>query len=472
MSGRPVTAQPRAWGSLLLRLVTTLVVVLGTSARARAQETPHVDPVVPGAPVVTIPPVRSAPQRPLPTRPSGERPRLTAEDVLPARVTTVEIRRSGGLWTTQRLVVLRELGFDDGDRVSPRAWETGNRRLWNTQLFTRVDSWLEQRGDDLVAVFDLTERWTLIPALEARYGGRATWLITGLTEHNLLGRYLGADLLYEYFDGEHGGQIGIRNPRLFDQRLELRAMAGRAMRPRPDFVVRRAIVQGSLHALALDDTLRYGVGFAAFDDGFLQPIEDDSPFNANLPPKMQTVQMEPSLRIGRIDARRIQYDGQTLEVRPHLSATLRDDVITPYTGVVSELLAFRRLWRFTFAARLKAAVQTGTAGAQLDYWLGGLDTIRGFRDNFVRANTYALANAEVRFVVFDTDWLACEAAVFLDASGSRARRGDRAGTLSGGPGIRFFIPRFVASELRIDFPYVMAGGPRGFDLAIGTEPFF
>jgi hypothetical protein len=319
-------------------------------------------------------------------------------------------------------------------------------------------------------VLDIRERWSLIPAFELQHGGRATWFLAGLSEHNLLGRYVQLDTVYEYFDGQHGGHVIYKDPRFLDQRIELRVHGARAMRPRPEFVVQRAILHVGMHKLVRDDTIRYGASIRAFDDGFLQPIEEGA-FNPNLPPHMQTIGIEPSIRFGRIDSKRIQYDGLTFEARPHLHNTFHDGS-HPFGGLQTEVLAFKALWRFTFALRLRSVLQTKTVGTQLDHWIGGLDLIRGYRDNYRRANVYGLANAEVRFVAFDFDLLACELAVFSDLHASRAPDGQRSGTFSVGPGIRFFIPKLVDSELRIDFPFALINGRLQGDISIGTEPFF
>lgn len=403
-------------------------------------------------------------------RAAAEDTHLQPQNVLPARIDEIEIRQGGGLWTTQSFVLRRELPWKVGEQVSLEDWEIGVRRLWNTQIFSRVDGWLESRGGRTVAVFQIEERWSLIPAFELMHGGKALWLRAGLSEHNLFGRYLQVDALYEYFDGQHGGILIYRDPRFLDRRLELRAQASRTMRPRPDFVVQRALARVEVLRLERDDTIRFGAAVQAFDDQFLPSI-DERATGAPRPSAMQTFGIEPSLRFGRVDSKRVQYSGVSFETRPHVHVTIGDGA-TPFGGIMNELLAFRTAWRFTFALRARAAVQTRTAGAQLDYWLGGLDTIRGYRDNFTRANVYGLGNAEVRFVAFDTDWLACELAIFADASASRAPLQKTTSTFGFGPGIRFFIPKLVDSELRFDFPFAIVDGRLRGELAIGTEPFF
>jgi len=401
---------------------------------------------------------------------AAEAVHLEAEKVLPARLDDLEVRQSGGLWTTRASVVERELPWKRGETVSLESWEIGLRRLWNTQIFARVSGFIERRDGRNVAVIQIEERWSLIPAFELMHGGKALWLRAGLSEHNLFGRYLQADALYEYFDGQHGGIFIYKDPRFLGQRLELRVQASRTMRPRPDFVVQRALARVEVHRLERDDTIRFGAALQAFDDGFLPSI-DDRATGAPLPANMQTVGIEPSLRFGRVDSKRVQYSGIAFETRPSVHVTVADGA-RPFGAIVNELLVFKPLWRFTLALRARAVVQTRTAGPQLDHWLGGLDTIRGYRDNYVRSNVYGLGNAELRFVAFDTDYLACELAVFADASASRAPQQRATGTFSFGPGVRFFIPMLVDSELRFDFPFAIVDGRVRGELAVGTEPFF
>jgi len=397
---------------------------------------------------------------------------LAAEAVLPAKVDKLEVRARGGLWGTQLHVFTRELPWKEGDVVDLDAWNVGLRRLWNTQIFAQVRGWLERRDGTLVAVLDIEERWSLIPAFEFSHGGRATWFLAGLSEHNFAGRFVNIDAVYEYFDGVHGGNAIYRDQRFLDRRLELRAQAGRMMRPRPDFVVQRTIARVGLFSLERDDKLRWGGTLHAFDDGFLPSIEEGAVPGAWIPNNMQTLLFEPSIRVGRVDARRIQYNGVTFEVRPQVAATLAAKKAHAWGGFLAELLYYKMIGRFTLAARVRGAAQTKTPGAQLDFWLGGLDPIRGYRDNYVRTNVYLASTAEIRFVVFDFDLLACEAAAFADVSVSRSALGQRQGTFSVGPGIRFFIPKLVDSELRIDLPFAYLGNRFVADLSVATEPFF
>jgi hypothetical protein len=384
---------------------------------------------------------------------------------LPAVVNAVEVN---GLWRTRPFVVPRELPWKPGEVVTPEAWVLGVQRVWNLGIFSRVTSHLEQRGDQRVAVFDLEERWTVNLLFRPSTGGGISQLQVGLYDISTLGRYIETGGFYQRLGQFNGGQLWINQPRLFDRRLQGMLTVDDTARPRLTYANARAHVQLDLIHEQRDD-LHFGgrVEFMADHSLALPGASSDQ----LLPPDSKTLSVGAVLKLGIIDTIRIRQTGASLELRPSINLTTAPG--QPVFGRFwAEALWFRMAGeRWNFAVRGQVGAMTAGLDPQ-HFFLGGLDLIRGFEDNAVNTRLYALANVEVRFIAFDSTWVAFQPAVFLDGEVDREEAPHSArGLASTGIGIRMLCPRLVHSGLRIDMavPLTPVTRPR---LSAGVFQFF
>ncbi len=131
---------------------------------------------------------------------------------------------------------------------------------------------------------------------------------------------------------------------------------------------------------------------------------------------------------------------------------------------------FGRRWNLALRGQVGLAPN---ARVQDRYFLGGLDPgtpptssmempyasgIRGYPDSFVRTESYASFNAEVRFTVFDYMWLALMPAAFVDGAAALRETGTQVvPMLSAGFGIRLLSPRLVRTGVRFDLAVPLVG---------------
>jgi hypothetical protein len=372
---------------------------------------------------------------------------------LPARVDVILIE---GLIRTREYVVRRELGFVEGDVITKAQLDLAVTRLWNTTIFARVDAEVVPQDGRNVVMVRLEDRWTLNPLFSFGSGGNATFFRVGASDNNIAGRFLEAQAQYENFDGFHGGQVILREPRLFNRRLELLVQADRLVRPRRGFSDQRTQGAVELAALADSDRLRIGLRVTAFADRFLPPLDSPPAY----PLGTKTLLFGPGLRIGRVDIIRIRQRGTSFELRPGLGFT-SSNAAGEYVSMTGEVLSFATVGeRWNFAARLRAS-NVSRVPAHLQLFAGGLDVLRGFPDNFVRTQAFALVNLEARFIAFDSTWIALVPTVFVDAIAARAPAGDPGTALSVGGGIRVLIPKFVGTGLRADLAVPLHANLRG-----------
>ncbi len=374
----------------------------------------------------------------------------------PARIDEIRIT---GLARTHQDVVRREIGFREGDVILEDDFDLALTRLWNTTIFAHVRGRVVREGARTVAVFELEDRWSLRPVFSFGSGGGALYFDVGATDNNIAGRFLEATAYYENFNGFDGGYLVLKNPRLFwTRRVELTVQAEQLIRPRPGFADRRALTAIEMAELIDRDRVRVGLRASAFADRFLPPL--DSPPHYPLP--TESFLLEPRFRLGRIDTIRVRQRGATIDLRPGLGFT-SSDVASEYVSMIGEVIAFAmpgKRWNLALRAR---AASVSKVPEHLQLYAGGLDLVRGFPDNYVRTRAYAMANFEARYVAFDSTWVALIPAVFVDVIGARNPQGDGGGALSAGAGVRFVVPKFVASGLRVDLAMPLASSMRSVE---------
>ena len=376
----------------------------------------------------------------------------------PQQIDSVEVK---GISWTKEFVVLRELPWRGGDTVTLEAWELGTTRLWNTELFSRIESKVETRAGKHVAVYELEERFSLNPLFSFGIGGGRWWFRVGANDVNWFGRYLEWGVRYERFDLYNGGQGWLRDPRLFGKRLMGLIQVDYLFRPRPEYVRRRlggtAEVSGELN-----DVTRTGLKLEVFRDEYLDPLEG-APV---LPPMLLAGQLTSFVRMGRVDIVRLRQTGWSFEVRETLGVASSG----LYAQAGFELLWFKLLGeRFNLAVRAQGGLSSD-APPELQFYLGGLDLIRGYADSLIRTQRFALANLEARAVLFDSMWFAVMIAAFAD--GALADDGHAVTPLlSVGGGLRLLVPRLVKTGVRADVAVTLTGRPApGF--SFGVYQFF
>lgn len=367
-----------------------------------------------------------------------------------------------GISWTKESVVLRELPWKAGDTVNEATWELGTTRLWNTDLFSRIEARLEPGDGAYVARYALEERFSLNPLLSFGAGGGKWWLRVGANDVNWLGRYLEWGVRYERFDVYNGGQGWLRDPRLFGRRLMGLVQLDYLFRPRPEYTRRR--LGGAAELLGeLDDWTRVGAKLEVFRDEYLAPLEGE----ARPPPTMVAGQLTGTVRVGRVDTVRLRQKGWSLEVRETLGLPSSGLL---YSQTLLEFLGFALVGtRWNVALRAQAGLSS-EAPTELQYWLGGLDLVRGYADSLVRTPAFALANAEVRATLFDSMWFALQAVGFVD--GAIAAQGGPKGLLSAGGGVRLLVPRLVKTGARADVAVTLLGARPEVGVSLGVFQFF
>lgn len=373
---------------------------------------------------------------------------LAAPFQVPTRVDAVRIEGSS---LTRDDTILRELAFGVPGEVTPADWDLSEKRLWNlgvtAGVFSRVELSLETAPEGNTAVIRLEDRIPAGPVFRFNSGGGRFYLWLGAAYGNVAGRAIEARAFYERFDAYDGFSVSVTDPRFLGQRLSLSLQGEWLCRPRPDFVGRRLAVRLQAEWSPPwwpEDNVRPLLKLEGSSDTFPLAATDRLPLSASM-----AFTVTPGIRLGRVDTVRLRQEGFSLE--PRVGLGFSTDPSAP-TTVKADLEAYAYVLlgsRLNFASRLLVG---GVDGARVQdrFFIGGLDLVRGYLDSEVRATAWAVANAELRVVAFDSTWFAVIPVVFVDGGVAHKDSGGEAWLASVGTGLRLFIPRLARFGARLE----------------------
>jgi outer membrane protein assembly factor BamA len=130
--------------------------------------------------------------------------------------------------TTKDYVILREMSTQEGSPLDTVAIEHDQKRIYNLQLFNKVDVNSIVTGNEATVLVTVSERWYLFP-----------FPVIGFKYHDIKNIYYGAGLMHQNFRGRNekvmiAGAFGFdpwfnfsyRNPKLTDDDLFLQVQVG------------------------------------------------------------------------------------------------------------------------------------------------------------------------------------------------------------------------------------------------------
>lgn len=418
-----------------------------------------------------------------------------------------------GLARTRRYVVTRELLFGQGDYASLSQIEESITRLLNLGIFRDVTWDLVSQKTELadglpaeqnpkrparILKIRVDERWTLLPFFTLLQGGGLTRFATGGSDINLFGRYLTTGFQYDRLGRnetflEAGGAansflVWFSNPRLGGTRyfggidlwrtFRLRSLYTPAGELQGGFSLERRMVVLRVRRELLR-WLSAGMNVEFIDDSFTskyiaQATRDaqQENFGGN-PQGGRAIIARGNMRFGRVNQRNIYYDGWSLtQTLGHSDRLWGADY--RFTQLETTLVGYKKaLWRSNFAGRLRLGM-TNSDQIQHTYYMGGLNSVRGYRDSQFRGSSYWAVNAEYRIAPIMSRWFVLQFVWFMDA-------GATADTLTPfyeveaaalGAGARIILPKIYGFIGRLDWAYPLINGPGSGALSFGAQQFF
>ncbi len=370
------------------------------------------------------------------------------------------------------------------------------RKLMTTAVFTSVAVSVKpaQVGQgDFELQIAVEERWTLIPVVRGAYGGGIPLRVLGFYDVHLLGRLLtGGAETRQYGSAPPGFLMYGRDPRSAADRNSFGVEFWREFR-------RRQIFDRSgsqVGELSTDTGMsRIRALFAIDDDsgvklhkwrlgGDLEGVQENSSRFHELAGKSTTGQpadlfvrnskryllkVLPTVLYNDILVDQLHYDGLRLRLRAGpIFTNDKSASAAEFEGYYYAMLG--QNWNFASRAVIGA---TTINSLQSQYFLGGLDTVRGLPDSYLYGTKAAFANFELRHLEFKAKYLWFQTATFLDV-GEAGNSWEDAGSklrLATGVGFRAAVPQIYRLMFRLDYAWNLVG-PKTHGVTIGLNQFF
>lgn len=387
------------------------------------------------------------------------------------RVETIEIK---GLNRTEPRVVKREILFREGAIVTRAQLVESMQRLRNMGLFRTAEYTLVPTDPSGVAVrviIEVDERWTILPFLNISFGGDLFSLVAGVYDINILGKFLDAGVRYQRLGDTNSYAAWFYDPRFLDKRLFFGGQFSWANRLRYLIDEDGEVEGGYLRQRRLlnlvaqkevTNTFSYGGGVTLQHDHFSFDLVDDETVALQqpmgLPEDQQHGMLIANITLGRINEDSYLREGIELTQSVAVAHPLWGSSES-YVESGTQLLAFARFrWKQNVGLRAGLGL-TSAKHIENQFFLGGLDTVRGFYDSRFRGPYYWYTNAEYRIPSLDYRWFVLQHVAFVDAVGVSERGATlwNADGVSAGIGVRLLSPKIYGSGARIDYAIPLKG---------------
>jgi len=364
-------------------------------------------------------------------------------------------------------------------------------RILTTQVFTEATlSFVPVNTDDskdYILEIELDEKWTTIPVLRGAYGGGTPLRVVGIYDTHTFGRLwtLGAEAR-KYGEAPWGGVAWAKAPRLLGGRHVF------------GFEVWRQYRERTIYNKDDEELGYYRSDWSLFRTLYMIPVDDAAKWKVGLDLRFRKeapAQFKPTARGSSSDANEIRepgevkqfaamprfvYDTIAINNLNHRGVRLlgyggplyeSDNTASLVEGEVFYYKLFAKN-KLNFAFHLKVG-QTTTDSLESQYFLGGLDSVRGVPEGAIYGTRASYSNTELRHISLKFKHLWVQSVAFLDAGGAGSdwknhRRNYRS---SAGLGFRISIPKVYRLMFRFDYAWSLDDpGSGGF--SAGMNQFF
>lgn len=349
-------------------------------------------------------------------------------------------------------------------------WERDLRRLRNLDYFYDVEGETAESDGKVDLRLRLRNKHSTLPVFKFKRGGGSSLITAGLYEINFLDRLLEVGGQYERFNGRPGYALWFRHPYFLSRRNRLGTEVLSHMIDLPlltdkgaeeAFFSNRETRWNVRLQRELAEHLRIGAELSVYRNDFAR--DDAAPAMAAANDRFlrsralrsgRTVSLTPSVTVGRLDRDRHFVTGHEGFAQVELASRALGSDFAFAKGLMGATGGWRpaERWNLVYQARLGS--KTGRE-FQHKFYLGGLDTARGFLDRQFRGEHMWLANFEARPTFVDKPLWVLQGALFADLAKTWDARnfgtegfGDP--IFSYGIGARVIFPRVYRAILRLD----------------------
>lgn len=333
---------------------------------------------------------------------------------------------------------------------------------------------------------ELSEKWTTIPVVRAVVGGSSTLRVLGLYDTHLLGRGLTVGGEFQQYDDAPpggviyaNGQFGNKlehhlNFQYWNRQRRLETFDSKG-RPGQQIYLKSKYIRLIWDREWLNDPFPIRLG-PVVKTYFSQSSQIQSIDQSRLDIESSSPTPKIGLGIravaGKIHPDNILLTGSKLIFEP--VAEFNQESSTTSTGGQLEAFSFIRPsanWNYAFHLVAKMAASRELNAA---VFVGGLDSVRGVPDGFMRGHSGIWSNLEARYLALQKKYLWLQAATFIDIGAVNRKGCKECGPSSAtttGVGVRFAIPQIKRFVIRADFAWSVQQ-PWTFSISAGMNQFF
>lgn len=367
-------------------------------------------------------------------------------------------------------VVLGLLDTKVGVEFDPAVWEADLRRLRDSELFYDVRSATRAVEGTVDVDLTLRNKFSTLPIFKFKRGGGTSLVTAGYYDVNFLDRLFEAGGQFESFNGRPGFALWFRHPYLLSRKNRVGTEVLRHSLDLPLFS-KYGTEEASFENVETrwnarlqreaSERVRWGLEVAAYvnrflrDDGTARKKALNDAFAQRVSLDLgRTVSITPSVTLGRMRRDRHLVSGLEGTASVELAHRAIGSDFSFAKGQLGGLAGWRATERWNIAGQARLGSKTGR-GFQHKFYLGGLDTTRGFLDRQFRGEHMWMANLEARPTFIDRPAWVLQGALYSDLGKTWDNRnfgaeGFHDPIFSYGGGLRLILTKVYRAVLRVD----------------------
>lgn len=399
---------------------------------------------------------------------------------------------------TSEAWIMRYLGLDFPSELSSPDLTQIENRLLTTEVFVSVKASLAPTKvdpDSYLLIISVEEKWTTIPVVRGAFGGGTPLAVVGVYDTHAFGNLwtLGGEF-QRYGKAPWGGVVWARAPRAIDGRYVHGIEAWRQFRVRTvyddrdkelgsirsDWSMLRILFLAPFNfANQFSDTRSWMLGIDL-------RLRSEAPSEYKVESDASSMGPPTGIRLATENSRqvhtlvRLVYDDIQVDSLYYdgvrfvglAGPIFENEVVSARTEIEGFYYRRFRSLRSNFAVHGLIG-QTTTDSVESQYFLGGLESIRGIPDGAIYGNRASYFNFEWRILTARWRYLQLQNVGFVDAGGagpnwSAMHESYRS---SIGTGVRLEVPQIYRLMFRIDYAWSL-DEPGTSGLTAGMNHFF
>ncbi len=319
---------------------------------------------------------------------------------------------------------------------------------------------LVQSDSGLKLIFDIEERWTLLPVGDFGVSDDNYWVGAGAMESNAFGRGI---YLYEYIQYKTPFTFHaiVRNPYLFGSKwgIEYQGKITEIKEPLP--IYEYDLFKQNEHQIFVkyefvyEKDLLVGIAYANEQIKLLEQVLD----------LRQSIRLISEMRLQMLDYHYFIIDGWKSNTMISYRLPFSDHRRT--FMMFSEFIYFKSfMYKINLASRMGVGISTEQQRHFSPYIIDNYRNIRGSGYRSFRGNRIGIANIELRTTLFENYWGGIQCVAFSDL-GFVAFKTDQSASIEkeplfyAGPGLRIIYKKAYNAVLSIDYGFNLEDMPQG-----------